>query len=131
MSSSSDTTNLTYLTSFEHVNSTLQHLKDTIVILYFTASWCGPCQRIKPFVQELMIKYPTMKVFLIDVDNAQDASARFAIKSMPTFCIFKGRNPVFRFSGADQEKLSMLVEVAVKAAASGETIQQPIIRNTT
>ena len=108
----------------------MQHLNDTIVILYFTASWCGPCQRIKPFVQELTVKYPTMKVFLIDVDNAQDTSERFAIKSMPTFCIFKGRNPVFRFSGADQEKLSMLVEVAVKAAASGETIQQPILRNT-
>ena len=131
MSSSSDTINLPYLTSFDHVSSTLQHLKDTIVILYFTASWCGPCQRIKPFVQELTVKYPTMKVFLIDVDNAQDASERFAIKSMPTFCIFKGRNPVFRFSGADQEKLGMLVEVAVKAAASGETIQQPIIRNST
>tara|TARA_B110000008_G_C16944020_1_gene553665 strand:- start:1100 stop:1495 length:396 start_codon:yes stop_codon:yes gene_type:complete len=129
-SSSSDLINIPYLTSFEHVTTTLQHLKDTIVLLYFTASWCGPCQRIKPFVQQLTMKYPTLKVFLIDVDNADDASARFAVKSMPTFCLFKGKEPIFRFSGADQDKLAMLVEVAIKAAASGASVQQPIIRNT-
>jgi len=98
---------------------------ENIVLLYFTASWCGPCQKIKPFVEELKKTYPRLVVLLIDVDDAQEAAMQFAIKSMPTFLLSKGATPLVRFSGADPEKLGMVVQVAMKASASPVTIVQP------
>jgi thioredoxin 1 len=42
---------------------------DKLVVVDFTASWCGPCQRIKPEF-EAMSKEMTDVVFIkVDVDN--------------------------------------------------------------
>ena len=115
-----------YLNTIDEVQSKLNDEK--IILLYFTASWCGPCQKIKPFVQKLKETYPTIEVYLIDVDKAQELSAQFKIKSMPTFCFFKGATLLTRFSGADESKLELVVSVAVKASAKISTTLQPRLK---
>ena len=74
-------------------------------VLYFTAKWCGPCQRISPIYKELADKRTDIKFFKIDVDKNEELSAKFNISSMPTFIFFKSKTDFKFFSGADTDKL--------------------------
>ena len=55
--------------------------------LYFTASWCGPCQSMKPIMKELVPKY---NIKVIDVDTDAEMTSKYGIRSIPTFINEKG-----------------------------------------
>ncbi len=74
-------------------------------VLYFTAKWCGPCQRISPVFKELAENNPGINFFKIDVDKNDELSTGFNIQSMPTFIFFKSKTENKLFSGADNNKL--------------------------
>lgn len=82
----------------------------TVVMLYFTATWCGPCKKIKPFVQQLQAEHaPKLAVYAIDIDHVDAGDNKlvdhFQIKSVPTF-IFVRQNQVVGISaGANQQAL--------------------------
>ena len=55
-------------------SNTLQHLqttaKDLVIILKFTAEWCGPCKRIKGLVESHYSSLPdNVVVFELDIDD--------------------------------------------------------------
>jgi thiol-disulfide isomerase/thioredoxin len=65
-------------------------------ILKLTASWCGPCKKIAPYVNKLNESYSKTHSFQyveIDVDDALDLYAFFKKMKMangvPTFLTFK------------------------------------------
>lgn len=39
------------------------------MIVDFTASWCGPCQMIKPFFEQLAAEFPNVIFVKVDVDE--------------------------------------------------------------
>ncbi len=80
-------------------------------ILYFTAKWCGPCQRIQPLYKKLADNYSEITFFKIDVDKNQELAANFNVKSMPTFFFFKSSMDYTSFSGADSVKLNDYVRL--------------------
>ena len=103
---------LQYIDSEQAVGEILKNGK--LTLLYFTADWCGPCQQIKPVVAQIHEKAPNLNVYLIDVDKAQELAQKFEIKSMPTFFLFHQTDLLLRFSGADAEKLGMIVQVSTR-----------------
>ena len=79
-------------------------------ILYFTADWCNPCQRTKPFAEELIAEGANIK--FIDADSETDMVKNFKILSIPTFIIMEDGKEVSRANGAKtkQELQAMLDE---------------------
>ncbi len=80
-------------------------------ILYFTASWCGPCQRIKPTFYKLEKEYEDISFNAIDVDMNRDLAEKYDIESMPTFVFLNNEKEVDRFCGADANKLKAATEM--------------------
>ena len=51
-------------------------------ILYFTASWCGPCKALAPTVQQLQSE--GLNIQKVDIDNNQALSTQYSVRSVPT-----------------------------------------------
>ncbi len=62
----------------------LVYLGDKPAIVDFYATWCGPCRRISPILEELAGEYKDqIVVYKIDVDKAGDVAKAFGISSIP------------------------------------------------
>ncbi|MFA6281026.1 MAG: thioredoxin [Candidatus Omnitrophota bacterium] len=60
------------------------------VLVDFWADWCGPCQIIAPFVEEIAKEYAgKIKVCKLDLDQAQEIATEYTVMSIPTLLIFK------------------------------------------
>ena len=68
------------------------------VILYFTADWCNPCQRTKPFAEELIREGANIK--FIDADSEIQMVKNFKVLSVPTYIVLKNGKEVHRANGA-------------------------------
>ena len=85
-----------------------------LFIVKFTASWCGPCKQIAPFVDEQFKNTPDIVTCAnIDVDQNFDLFAflksKKMVKGVPIILAYKKGNtnysPDFSVSGTDQEQL--------------------------
>lgn len=76
-----------------------------LAILYFTATWCGPCRFISPLYLDLAGKYPKVVFLKVDIDDARDVAARWNISSVPTFHFIRNGKEVDKVVGADKAAL--------------------------
>lgn len=84
--------------------------KASLVLVDFTASWCGPCRQIAPHFAKLASLYPDVHFAKVDVDEVQEVAAAENVRSMPTFKVYRYGLKVEEFSGADPGKLKALVD---------------------
>tara|TARA_Y100001949_G_C15918560_1_gene300143 strand:- start:312 stop:632 length:321 start_codon:yes stop_codon:yes gene_type:complete len=75
--------------------------KNSVVLIDFWAEWCGPCRMIAPMIEELANDYDGKAVIgKLDVDNNQESSVKFGVRSIPTLLVFKDGEMVDRHVGA-------------------------------
>ncbi len=65
------------------------------VVANFTAKWCGPCKRIAPTVEYVAVELKDRaKVAKIDIDKNEALAAKYGIRGIPAFIVFKNGEPV-------------------------------------
>lgn len=63
----------------------------TPVIIDVYATWCGPCQQMKPIFEDLAKEFEGRCKFAeLNVDEARDLSIMFGVTSVPTFVFYNG-----------------------------------------
>merc|ERR1712243_141961 len=88
----------------------LKDAADKLVVVDFTATWCGPCKAISPKFEELAKNNPNIICFKVDVDEGEEIAQHYKVNCMPTFLFFKGGKQVANFSGANYEEIKKLVD---------------------
>ncbi|GAA0176081.1 hypothetical protein LIER_29138 [Lithospermum erythrorhizon] len=80
-----------------------------LVILYFTATWCGPCRFISPVYTSLASKYPKVVFLKTDIDEGKDVAAKWNVSSVPAFFFIKNHKVVDKVIGADKNSLEQKI----------------------
>lgn len=61
----------------------------TPIVIDVYATWCGPCQQMKPIFTELAKEFENRCKFAeLNVDEARDISIMFGVTSVPTFIFY-------------------------------------------
>ena len=94
--------------SFEQLTSQ----SEKAVLIDFWAEWCGPCRMIAPIIDELAAEYDGRVVIAkCDVEECEDAVAKFGVRNIPTVVFVKGGEVVDKNVGAaSKEALKAKIE---------------------
>ncbi|MCE4626082.1 MAG: thioredoxin family protein [Desulfurococcales archaeon] len=65
--------------------------ENKVVVLYFTADWCGPCISFLETFRDvaLTLARPGVVFARVDVDRSYSLADRFSIQHIPTIAIFR------------------------------------------
>ncbi|XP_064971966.1 TPR repeat-containing thioredoxin TDX-like isoform X1 [Musa acuminata AAA Group] len=85
-----------------------------LVILYFTATWCGPCRFMAPIYKALAEKHRNIVFLKVDIDELGNDAHRWNVNSVPTFFFVKDGKEVDKVVGADKSGLER--KIAMHAA---------------
>lgn len=83
------------------------------VVIDFWATWCGPCMRLAPVIDELAEEFGEAVVIgKYNVDEETELSGQYRIMSIPTILFFKNGEQVrdLRMTGATKEQLRERIE---------------------
>lgn len=76
-----------------------------VVLLRFTAEWCGPCKQLAPLIDKVVAQYPeSVKQVVVDIDRQSWIAEQFRVQSVPTVYALLGGQPVDGFVGAKSER---------------------------
>jgi thioredoxin 1 len=83
-----------------------------VVVVDYTASWCGPCRLIGPYIDKLAEEYADRaQVRKIDLDQNKENAKKFNIRSIPAVLFFKNGELVEHLVGkASYETFSETLE---------------------
>nr|XP_020740566.1 thioredoxin domain-containing protein 8 isoform X2 [Odocoileus virginianus texanus] len=73
----------------DELKAFLKAAGNKLVVIEFSAKWCGPCKRIYPVFHAMSVQYRSVMFATVDVDNARELAQTYHIKAVPTFQMFK------------------------------------------
>lgn len=101
----------------------LQNAKDSkkLIVVDFTASWCGPCRFMAPVLAEIAKKTPELIFLKVDVDEVRPVAEEYSIEAMPTFLFLKDGEIVDKVVGASKDDLQATIAKHASAVAAASS----------
>jgi len=79
-------------------------LGDKPAMIDFYASWCGPCQRLLPIVENLADEFEgKVDIYKVNVDQEEELAAAFNVRTIPTLIFIPLSGKPEREVGAKSE----------------------------
>ena len=90
------------MTILEQIKELTEVKENDKTVVYFTASWCGPCRVTGPQVEKLNESMSDTEFVKLSLDDEANMSfaKEIGISAIPTFICFKNKFEVKRFEGA-------------------------------
>ena len=63
--------------------------KEKVVIVQYSAGWCGNCRIMKPKFKRFANEYPDAEFILIDAEKNPVSRGLANVNNLPTFAVFK------------------------------------------
>ena len=91
-STSTTKANVKYLTTAEFQQKVWNYRVDSLAWVYrsvrpcvidFYATWCGPCRKLSPIIEELSAEQPGIDFYKVDVDKEKELASVFGVRSIP------------------------------------------------
>ncbi|KAJ8679409.1 hypothetical protein QAD02_015196 [Eretmocerus hayati] len=108
-----------------HFHGELSNAGTKLVVVDFTATWCGPCQRIAPVFEQLSTKYPNAVFLKVDVDKCAETAAGQGVSAMPTFIFYRNKTKLDLCQGADPAGLESKIR-QFYGSGDGDDAEGPV-----
>jgi len=73
---------------------------NVLVMIDFVSDWCQECEKVKPLVEELSLKYPgQLRTRRIDIDRSAETAVKYNVLNTPAILFFRGGEELDRMTG--------------------------------
>ena len=85
-------------------------------LIDFYASWCGPCQRLSPIIDELAAEYDgKVDIYKVDVDKEEELARLFKVRSIPTLVYIPMNDlPIVELGGKGKGELKERLDALIR-----------------
>lgn len=70
-----------------------------LVVVDFNADWCGPCQMLKPVLEQLANEEKNVKFVSVNVDQNQSLAREYGVMSIPCVVLLRDGQELTRNVG--------------------------------
>ena len=101
------------ISSQEEFDKALGSAGDSLVVIDYSTSWCGPCKIIAPKFDEFSEQYKNVAFLKVMGDSSPEADKLMrsqGVRALPSFHFWKGSKQVDSISGAKAQTLQDAIE---------------------
>jgi thioredoxin 1 len=82
------------------------------VLVYFWASWCGPCRLVSPSLNAIAQTFgDRLKVVKLEIDPNPKSVAQYKVEGVPAFRLLKDQEVILNHEGAiTKQKIIEMLE---------------------
>lgn len=87
-----------------------------VVVVCFSAVWCGPCRNIQKDLEKMVYEFPAVTFLKVDADNNTEIVQKCRISVLPTFMIIRNGKQEDYVAGADVQELKQKIRDTLNRA---------------
>jgi len=96
---------MTDISDSDFEKDVIEASKEKAILVDFWASWCGPCQVLKPVLENLAKDYTDkMTLVKVNVEEHKENASKFGVMSIPSVKLFKDGKVVSEFVGSQPDE---------------------------
>ncbi|GCD11731.1 thioredoxin family protein [Clostridium tagluense] len=85
--------------------------KQGLILIDFWGTWCNPCERLSPIIEQLEQNYGMIKFYKANIEENLKLRKQFRIMSLPTILFIQNGKTVERLSDfREYEELEILIK---------------------